>query len=222
MSEESNDQQPMRKTAKDKLAHSTEIWNGKTYETDKIPNGFMLDYERIFAPFREQAVRVLEIGVYKGGSCKLWSDFFPHPQSKIIGLDLILPQGDAPADIESRIVLKQCDQNDTNGLKAIAEHFGPFDIIIDDGSHRYDETLNCIQVLFEHVRPGGYYVIEDWGVGYWKDQQHIFGSTNGNTMVTLITSLMQSIPNVPIAGYEIILDIHKSLAFFKKGAPWQS
>jgi cephalosporin hydroxylase len=222
MSEKSNDQQPMLKTAEDKPSHSTEIWNGKTYQTDKIPNGLMSDYERIFAPFREQAVRVLEIGVYKGGSCKLWSDFFPHPQSQIIGLDLILPESDVSADIEPRIILKQCDQNDAAGLKAIAESFGPFDIVIDDGSHRYNETLNCIQVLLGYVRPGGYYVIEDWGVGYWKDRQHIFGSENGNTMVTLITSIMQSIPDIPIAGYEIILDTHKCLAFFRKGAPWQS
>ena len=77
-------------------------------------------------------------------------------------------------------------------------------------------------MLFEHVHPGGYHVIEDWGVGYWKDQQHVFGNSNGQTMVTLITAIMQSIPDAPIAGYQIILDTHKCLAFFRKGSPWRS
>jgi hypothetical protein len=222
MSQKPNDQNQLRKATQVQLAHSNGVWNGKTYQTDKIANGFMPDYERILAPFREQAVRVLEIGVHEGGSCKLWSDFFFHPQSRIIGLDLVIPEGAAPADPEPRIILKQCDQNDASGLRAIAERFGPFDIVIDDGAHRFGETQNCYRVLFEHVRPGGYYVIEDWGVGYWKDLQHVFGNANGNTMVTLITSIMQSIPDAPIAGYQIILDTHKCLAFFRKGTPWQS
>lgn len=199
---------------------STMSWNNKIYQTDKIANGFIPDYERILAPFRQQAVRVLEIGVFKGGSCALWGDFFPHAESRIIGLDIVLPEDATPTD--PRITLEQCDQNDAVALREIAERYGPFDVIIDDGAHRFDETRNCYQVLFDHVRAGGYYIIEDWGVGYWQDQQHIYGGANGNTMVTLITSIMHSIPDAPIAGYQIILDPHKCLAFFRKGAPWQS
>lgn len=196
-------------------------WNGKVYDTDKIGNGFMSDYERIFAPLREQTVRLLEIGVAYGGSCRLWSDFFAHPDTQIIGVDLALPamMGDARAN--SRIVLEKCDQNDGKGLRAIASRYGPFDIVIDDGAHRYAETLNCYRHLFDHVRAGGYYVIEDWGVGYWPDRQHIFSDGSGNTMVTLITDIMCSIPNAPIAGYQVVLDTNKCLAFFKKGVPWR-
>jgi hypothetical protein len=195
-------------------------WNGKTYETDKIGNGFIPDYERIFAPFREWPVRLLEIGVFRGGSCRLWSDFFSHPETRIIGIDLALP-GDTE-HVNPKITLKQCDQNDSAALAGIAKSFGDFDIIIDDGAHRFAETLNCYKVLFEHVRLGGYYVIEDWGVGYWKDQQKTYGDWKGNTMVTLITSIMLDIPKAQIAGYQIILDAHKSLAFFRKGEPWKS
>ena len=210
----------MRKVAEWLRVRPTMVWNNRTYETDKIANGFMPDYERILEPFRQRPVRVLEIGVFKGGSCKLWSDFFPHPGSRIIGLDIVLPEDAAPGD--PRITLKQCNQNDAAGLREIAERFGPFDVVIDDGAHRFDETLNCYRVLFEHVNPRGYYIIEDWGVGYWKDQQHVYGSADGSTMVTLITSIMHSIPDVPIAGYQIILDTHKCLAFFRKGTAWQS
>jgi len=196
-------------------------WNGKVYKTDKIENGFMSDYERIFAPFREHAVRLLEIGVAYGGSCELWSDFFSHPDARVIGLDLALPDLMEDQHANSRVTLHKCDQNDSEGLRAIASRYGPFDIVIDDGRHRYAETLNCYRHLVDYVRAGGYYVIEDWGVGYWPDRQHIFGDRSGKTMVTLITDIMHSIPKAPISGYEVILDTNKCLSFFKKGAPWR-
>ena len=72
------------------------------------------------------------------------------------------------------------------------------------------------------MRDNGYYVIEDWGVGYWRDRQNVFGDSSGNTMVTLVTDIMNSIPNAPISGYQIILDTNKSLAFFRKGLPWHA
>jgi cephalosporin hydroxylase len=197
-------------------------WNGKTYRTDKIGNGLMSDYERIFSPFRENAVRLLEIGVAEGGSCELWSDFFAHPDTRVIGLDLVLPEVPGSHDTNSRIALRKCDQNDSEGLRAIASQYGPFDIVIDDGSHRFAQTLNCFRQLFDFVREGGYYIIEDWGVGYLPALQRSFGGRLGKTMVTLITDIMRSIPNAPISGYQVVLDTNKSLAFFRKGPPWGS
>jgi cephalosporin hydroxylase len=195
-------------------------WNGKSYKTDKIPHGFMSDYERIFSAFRENAVRVLEIGVADGGSCELWSDFFAHPDTRVIGLDLVLPDVPGNQNTSSRIVLRKCDQNDSASLRAIASQYGPFDIVIDDGSHRFAQTRNCFRQLFEFVREGGYYVIEDWGVGYLPHLQRRFGGRFGKTMVTLITDIMHGIPKAPISGYQVVLDTNKSLAFFRKGAPW--
>ena len=68
-----------------------------------------------------------------GGSCELWSDFFAHPDTRVIGLDLVLPEvaGNHPTD--PRITLRQGDQSDTADLRAVASLHGPFDIVIDDG-----------------------------------------------------------------------------------------
>ncbi|HEV2700370.1 MAG TPA: class I SAM-dependent methyltransferase [Steroidobacteraceae bacterium] len=180
----------------------------------------MSDYERIFSTFREHGVRLLEIGVAEGGSCELWSDFFGHPDTRVIGLDLVLPELPANHQANSRITLLKCDQNDSRSLRTIATQYGPFDIVIDDGSHRFAQTLNCFRQLFDFVRDGGYYVIEDWGVGYLPDLQHRFGGRFKKTMVTLITDIMRSIPKARISGYEVVLDTNKSLAFFRRGAPW--
>lgn|GEM_PF-1870158 len=45
-----------------------------------------------------------------------------------------------------------------------------FDIIIDDASHIGELTKIAFWHLFDnHLKPGGLYVIEDWGTGYWDD-----------------------------------------------------
>jgi len=45
-----------------------------------------------------------------------------------------------------------------------------FDIIIDDASHLGKLTKIAFWHLFEtHLKGGGFYVIEDWGTGYWSD-----------------------------------------------------
>jgi hypothetical protein len=36
-----------------------------------------------------------------------------------------------------------------------------FDIIIDDGWHKWEAQINTITNLFDRVKVGGYYVIED-------------------------------------------------------------
>ena len=37
-----------------------------------------------------------------------------------------------------------------------------FDVIIDDGSHNYTDILNNFQNFFKRIKPGGFYIIEDF------------------------------------------------------------
>jgi hypothetical protein len=73
---------------------------------------------------------------------------------------------------EKRIRTFQGSQGDTDFLSRIAVETAPdgFDIIIDDASHRAELTKMAFWHLFtRHLKPGGLYVIEDWGTGYWDD-----------------------------------------------------
>ncbi len=40
--------------------------------------------------------------------------------------------------------------------------FKNFDMIIDDGSHKLSEILNCINFFFKYLKSGGIFVIEDY------------------------------------------------------------
>ncbi len=46
------------------------------------------------------------------------------------------------------------------------EKVGGFDVVIDDGGHYMKPQQESFRVLFPHVRPGGYYIIEDVATSY--------------------------------------------------------
>ena len=47
------------------------------YDTDKAAHAhYLRNYEEHFRPLRDRDVRLLELGVLKGGSLLLWRDYF--------------------------------------------------------------------------------------------------------------------------------------------------
>jgi hypothetical protein len=116
---------------------------------------------------RDVPVALLEVGVNKGGSLLLWRDYFTR--GEICGIDLYPPAN--LSDSSGRIRVFQGDQGDTAQMDAIASKASPsgFHIIIDDASHIGSLTAATFQTLFyKHLKPGGFYAIEDWGTGYWE------------------------------------------------------
>jgi hypothetical protein len=145
--------------------------NLRAYEHSAEKHQLYLNhYERHFKDLSARNIKLLELGIYKGGSLLQWKDYFPHGQ--IVGLDLDHVEIDDPTE---RISTYQGDQRDLLLLDRIARECAPdgFDIIIDDASHIAEFTKISFWHLFDnHLKPGGYYVIEDWRVSYsetWPD-----------------------------------------------------
>ena len=44
-------------------------------------------YTRHFERFRDRPIRMLEIGVFRGGSLRMWKEYF-HQDSTIVGIDI--------------------------------------------------------------------------------------------------------------------------------------
>ena len=141
--------------------------NLAAYDTDKIQHHYLEVYDPILSRWTDKDVKLLEIGVHKGGSLELWRDYFPR--GTIAGIDLELPEGFIPGE---RIQLFKGSQADTQFLSEVAMSIAPdgFDIIIDDASHIGELTKTTFSHLFHHhLKPGGLYAIEDWGTGYLDD-----------------------------------------------------
>ncbi|MFL6552116.1 MAG: hypothetical protein ACJ8LV_02000 [Chthoniobacterales bacterium] len=137
------------------------------YDTDKIQHNYLEVYDPILSRLTEKDVKLLEIGIHRGGSLELWRDYFPR--GIIVGIDLELPESFI---LGERIQLFKGSQADTQFLSQVATSTAPegFDIIIDDASHIGELSKTTFWHLFHHhLKPGGLYAIEDWGTGYLDD-----------------------------------------------------
>jgi SAM-dependent methyltransferase len=114
-------------------------------------------YERHLAKFVGKAPRILEIGVYSGGSLQMWLDYF-GPGTQVIGVD-ILPECRAYAGEDVSILIG--DQADAGFWARVRAAEEPFDVVIDDGGHTAQQQITTARELLTHVAPGGVYVCED-------------------------------------------------------------
>jgi hypothetical protein len=123
-------------------------------------------YERHFGRYRDRPIRMLEIGVFRGGSLRMWKEYF-HPDSVIVGIDI--DQSCAAHEIaDQNVYVRIGSQADPNFLASVNGEFGPFDIILDDGSHKTHHQIISFGALFrDALKDGGCYMVEDMHTNYW-------------------------------------------------------
>ncbi|MGX9981111.1 glycosyltransferase [Methylobacterium fujisawaense] len=127
-------------------------------------------YERELARFRDQdsPVDLLEIGVQNGGSLELWAAWLPK-QSVITGIDIDEKVGDLKF-ASPRVTAHVADATKVEELSRVLGR-RTFDIIIDDGSHVSSDIISTLRALYERVRPGGLYIIEDLHCSYFPSHK---------------------------------------------------
>lgn len=140
------------------------------YKTDKFESGLMHEYINVLQGLRYQPVKLLEIGVAEGGSVNYFSDYFQHPDAEIIGMDYQKPLKNP--NFRENINFLIGDQNDPVRLNEIGTKYGQFDVIIDDGAHTVKETRHTYDCLFPYVKPGGYFIIEDWAAEFIDSEKY--------------------------------------------------
>lgn len=117
-------------------------------------------YVELFEPLRDKKLTILEIGIggYKdpnkgGGSLKMWADYFPN--SLIIGVDINVKT----LQMQHNVSIHCGSQIDEDLLNNLADHYGGFDIVIDDASHMTEYTIKSFEILWKHTRQ--MYIVED-------------------------------------------------------------
>jgi hypothetical protein len=131
-------------------------------------------YERHFSRFRGLPVRILEIGVYHGGSLQMWKKYFGD-KATLIGVD-IDPR--CAESAEERVDIEIGDQSDPKFWLDVLEKHGNFDIVIDDGSHIAGHQLAAFDSLWPQLADGGVYLVEDTHCAYWQTYGGGLGAFN--------------------------------------------
>jgi len=121
-------------------------------------------YEKHLARFRGKPVRILEIGVYKGGSLDMWRSYFGQ-DAYLVGID-IFQEALSLAGTNTEIILA-----DQSNRAELLKHFAnrpQFDIILDDGGHHMHQQITSFETLFPLLGPDGVYLVEDVHTSYWS------------------------------------------------------
>jgi len=106
---------------------------------------------------RNSPKRILEIGVHTGASLHVWNAFFSP--DKIVGVDIDPACANVSRPPNASIVIGS--QADAAFLATLGLKQGPFDLIVDDGSHNPADMRVSRSTLWPFLAPGGVYVIED-------------------------------------------------------------
>lgn len=114
-------------------------------------------YERHFSKFRGKPVRVLEIGVFSGGSLPMWREYF-GPASQIYGLDI---EPACKNYEQPGIEILIGDQADRSFWSRFRQQYGPIDVVIDDGGHEPEQQSVTMEELLPYMSPGGVFLCED-------------------------------------------------------------
>ncbi len=124
-------------------------------------------YRDVFGPLTSRPMRILEIGVLNGAGLRLWRRYFSHADTVVVGID-ILPGCARFESPNEGIRVRIGSQADPKFLQKLIEEFGPFDLIIDDGSHRSSHMIASFNCLFaDGLKESGIYFVEDLHANYW-------------------------------------------------------
>ena len=114
-------------------------------------------YDKYFSKFRNKKCKILEIGVYKGGSLQMWQNYFGQ-DALIVGMDI---NPECSAYSENKIEIFIGDQSSKVDLSKLVEKYGKFDVIIDDGSHVNEHQIASFEYLIDYLNDDGVYLVED-------------------------------------------------------------
>jgi hypothetical protein len=190
------------------IKHGTDKW-GQHFYTPV--------YHSLFMHMRDRPVRLLEIGVggynfrkVGGASLAMWADYFP--KGHILGIDI----SEKKLELDPRIQVRRGSQDDPVFLARMSEEHGPFDILIDDGSHIPKHVTASFNILFPKLADGGLYVIEDVQTCYWPQ----FGGSalDGGATMFLAKSVLEHLNHAEIKIVQPkreVADLAKSIRSFR-------
>jgi cephalosporin hydroxylase len=140
-------------------------------KTDKnTRHSYLPLYQNLLISKKETAKNVLEVGIYYGGSIKLWSDFFT--KANVYGLDIINIDAvwEGIKNNERIILHTSTDAYDNDFF---ITHFLnkniKFDFMLDDGPHSLESMKQFIKLYSQIMTDDGILIIEDVQSWDWID-----------------------------------------------------
>lgn len=171
-------------------------------------------YNNEFTPKETDKVKIVEIGVWNGGSMELLSRWFKN--GKIIGIDNFSQVNHNMIEITKSKIQKM------NNVELIIgdgycddtiENFEDesIDYLIDDGSHQIEDQLYCVKKYYPKIKIGGKIIIED--ISDINTSKEKFDELNLNYEIIDLRYIVMDILNDKLGAQHLFNNV---LVVFKK------
>ena len=148
-------------------------------------------YENLLSKYKNKNIIFVEIGIFNGGSLKLWKKYFGE-NSKIIGID-INEKCKQFEDKENNIEVFIGNQSDEKFWFNFFDKVGNVDVILDDGGHtNLDQIVTTINTI-PYINDNGALIIEDTHTSYLKNYNSNLNYSFVNFTKNLIDDLNSNI-----------------------------
>ena len=147
---------------------------GLRHGTDKstIYHDYLPFYEARLQHLRPERFVLVEVGVFHGASLRTWSEYFPH--ATVVGLDVL--EGCRCHEAGNRHV-RIGDASQAEVARAVVAEFGRPLVVIDDGSHLWNQQIATLQHFWPQVLPGGIFIMEDIHTSFPDHQDAYHGES---------------------------------------------
>ena len=141
------------------------------WRTDKnTTHSYLVLYESLLKSKKISAYNILEIGIWTGGSIKLWNDYFIN--AIVYGVDIINIKNvwDEIKNNDKIILYTSTNGYDNDFVKnTFINKDIKFDFILDDGPHTLESMKLCIKLYIDLLTDDGILIIEDVQSIEWID-----------------------------------------------------
>ncbi|KAF6808466.1 hard-surface induced protein [Colletotrichum sojae] len=142
--------------------------------TDKVTDhNYAVLYDKYLPAFRDTDVKMLEIGLGcgmrygPGASYETWVKYFPQVEMNLIEFDGTCATDWGSKHPKANVFIG--DQSNAPFLHEVGREVTAdrlVDILVDDGGHTMAQQRTSLVELWQYVRPGGIYIVEDLHTSY--------------------------------------------------------
>jgi trans-aconitate methyltransferase len=158
------------------------------YDSDKHVNEFTKIYDILLQGFRSNIKSVLELGILKGSSLRMWREYFPN--AKIVGVDI----NTGSLFTEERITTYKYNMSNADEIQLFMNSalIDNTDLIIDDASHCMIDQQLCFGMLFHKLSTNGIYIIEDLHTSLYNQALYGIESDWSNTTLNMVKNYIDT------------------------------
>jgi len=122
-------------------------------------------YHKHLARFRGTNATIVEIGIYSGGSLRLWRSYL-GPHARIVGVDIspavrVYERNPAYGSPDHIFVGDQANGSFIREMMDSLSPKGHVDILLDDGGHELHQQNATLHAAWQRLARGGVYICED-------------------------------------------------------------